>query len=350
MLYLNKILLLGLVFGGAILFTGWMRNYALKSHLLDTPNARSSHIVPTPRGGGLAIVLAFLLAMTYLVLIGQLASRLYFAFAGSGIVAIIGYWDDWHDLAARVRLLGHFFAACWAAFWLGGLPSLDLGFVVWDLGWAGYMICVISLVWLLNLYNFMDGIDGLAGSEAVFVAGGGGLFLFWAGAGSLAWVCWLLAAACLGFLLWNWPPAKIFMGDVGSGFLGFMLGVLAIASAHIEPILLWLWIILLGVFIVDATVTLLRRLLCGENVFQAHRSHAYQHATMLAGNHLTVTLGIVGLNLLILLPLAFVAWVYPALVLPMVAAAGIILIGLALYLQAGIPTAIESPESKVPGA
>lgn len=296
--------------GVSFCLTWVLRRYALARSLMDIPNARSSHSVPTPRGGGVAIVLSFLLVLPLLAAMGLLAWSLSWALLGAcAAVAVLGFLAD-HDLiAVRWRLLGHFSAAIWALFWLGGLPPLTLlGFSV-DLGWLGHGLAAVYLVWLLNLYNFMDGIDGIASVEAICVCLGGAL-LYWLvmpndAAGML--LCLLLAAAVIGFLFWNFPPARIFMGDAGSGFLGLTLGVLSLQAAWAAPQLLWSWLILLGVFIVDATFTLLRRLLRGDKVYEAHRSHAYQYASRQFGKHLPVTLVVGAINLGWLLPIAL--WV-----------------------------------------
>ena len=293
----------------SFLLTWLLRRYALASSLMDVPNERSSHSVPTPRGGGVAIVLCFLLAVFALGILGYVGSGAAFALCGAGgLVAVVGFLDDHGHIAARWRLLGHFAAATWALFWLGGLPAISLFGIVVNLGWFGHVLAAIYLVWLLNLYNFMDGIDGIASVEAICVCVGGTLLYFWLGStdGSLITVLGL-AAAVAGFLIWNFPPARIFMGDAGSGFLGITLGILSLQAAITSPQLLWAWLILLGVFIVDATFTLMRRLLRGERVYEAHRSHAYQFASRHYGRHLPVTLAVTLINLLWLLPMAF--WV-----------------------------------------
>nr|WP_288358496.1 glycosyltransferase family 4 protein [uncultured Pseudomonas sp.] len=292
--------------GLSCLLTWLLRRYALASSLMDIPNARSSHSVPTPRGGGVAIVLCFIFAVIGLALLGQVESSIAFALCGAGgLVAVIGFLDDHGHIAARWRLLGHFAAAYWALFWLGGLPAISLFGTVVNLGWFGHLLAAIYLVWLLNLYNFMDGIDGIAGVEAICVCLGGALLYTRLGdiQGEMVTVL-SLAAAVLGFLIWNFPPARIFMGDAGSGFLGITLGVLSLQAAWASPQLLWAWLILLGVFVVDATFTLLRRLLRGDRVYEAHRSHAYQFASRHYGRHLPVTLAVGAINLLWLLPIA----------------------------------------------
>ncbi len=307
--------LLPAVAGVSLFMTGALRRYALVRSLIDIPNARSSHSEPTPRGGGVAIVASFLLALLLLAGLGLIAWPLAWALLGAGAgVAVLGFLDDHGHIAARWRLLGHFAAAIWALFWLGGLPSVVMfGYTV-DLGWFGHALAAVYLVWMLNLYNFMDGIDGIASVEAICVCFGGALaygLLGFAGSTQTSEfiVPLLLVAAVAGFLFWNFPPARIFMGDAGSGFLGITLGLLSLQAAWVAPQLLWSWLILLGVFIVDATFTLLRRLLRGDKVYEAHRSHAYQYASRRLGRHLPVTLAVAALNLLWLLPIAlWVGW------------------------------------------
>ncbi|WP_020411330.1 MraY family glycosyltransferase [Microbulbifer variabilis] len=307
------ILLLFSVACVSLFMTGALRRYALTRSLMDIPNARSSHSVPTPRGGGVAIVVAFLVTLPVLTWANMLSWDVMWALLGAGTgVAVIGFLDDHGHIPARWRLLGHFTAAIWALFWLGGLPPLSLFGMPLDLGWIGHVLAAVYLVWLLNLYNFMDGIDGVASVEAICVCLGGALLYAVLGfTGSLQTPVWitplLLAVAVVGFLFWNFPPARIFMGDAGSGFLGITLGILSLQAAWVAPQLLWSWLILLGVFVLDATWTLMRRLLRGEKVYEAHRSHAYQYASRQFGNHLPVTLAVLGINLLWLLPIAL--WV-----------------------------------------
>ncbi|UVE19692.1 glycosyltransferase family 4 protein [Pseudomonas sp. LS44] len=294
--------------GVSLFLTGVLRRYALARSLMDIPSGRSSHSVPTPRGGGVAIVLSFLAALPPLASVGVLAWPVMWALLGAGAwIAVVGFLDDHGHIAARWRLLAHFIGAGWALGWLGGLPPLVIFGFDLELGWLGYALAAFYLVWLLNLYNFMDGIDGIASVEAICVCLGGALLYLLLGEGAAVLAPLSLAVAVAGFLFWNFPPARIFMGDAGSGFLGIALGVLSLQAAWVAPQLLWSWLILLGVFIVDATWTLFRRLLRGDKVYEAHRSHAYQYASRQFGKHLPVTLAVAMLNLLWLLPIA--AWV-----------------------------------------
>lgn len=315
--------------------TGALRRYALRTQLLDLPNARSSHSQPTPRGGGLAIVVSFNLALLVAWWLGGVASKFAAAAGGGGLlIAAIGYLDDRYDVSARWRFLVHLFAAALALWWLGGFPSVPLFDLQLNFDWLGIPVGVLFIVWLLNLYNFMDGIDGIAGTEAVTVAASGALLLWLYGAPGTAGLLLALAAASLGFLVWNWPPAKIFMGDAGSAYLGYVLGVLALGLSG-GVLNLWVWLILLGVFVVDATYTLFRRLLRGERVYQAHRSHAYQRAARRWGSHKKVTLAVGGINVLWLLPLAWVAAAYPDWGVVTLIVAWLPLLGIAVALGAG---------------
>ena len=296
---------LPVVMGLSLVLTGGLRRYALARSLMDVPNARSSHSVPTPRGGGVAIVMSFLLVLLILAALGQVSWDYTWALLGAGIgIAVLGFLDDHGHIAARWRLLGHFLAAAWGLFGIGGLPPLTVFGFFLDLGLLGSVLAAFYLVWLLNLYNFMDGIDGIASVEAISVCLGGALLFLFVGEFKVAQVTLVLAAAVMGFLFWNFPSARIFMGDAGSGFLGIVLGIQSLQAAWIAPQLLWSWIILLGVFIVDATFTLLRRLIRGEKVYEAHRSHAYQFASRHYGRHLPVTLAVFAINFVWLLPFA----------------------------------------------
>lgn len=290
--------------------TALLHRYALAHSLIDTPNERSSHVVATPRGGGVAIVCVFLLFLLGWHWVKGVDFGLLWAILPSGLaVAIVGFWDDHQSLPARLRFGVHLAASAWAVWHLGGWPVLDLGVASIAWGAFGSLVATLGLVWMINLYNFMDGIDGLAGSEAVFVSGAGAVLLWLSGADFMPFA--LLGAASAGFLVLNWPPAKIFMGDAGSGFLGFALGVLGLHSTATGTTSIWPWLILLSVFLVDATLTLLRRAVQGFPVTEAHRTHAYQWAARRVGSHKPVTLCVLLINLFVLLPLAFVVVVQP---------------------------------------
>ena len=298
-------LLLIAVFILSLVLTWSVRRYALAKNIMDYPNHRSSHALPTPRGGGLAFVVAFLITVPFVAHLDLVTLAGSLALIGAGLfLAVLGFLDDFNHIEAIWRLLGHFSACVLAVFWLGGMPSIT--FFAWTLpaNLIADAFAVIYLVWLLNLYNFMDGIDGLAGVEAVSVCLGAAGVYWLSGIPGLMALPLLLAASVAGFLFWNFPPARIFMGDAGSSFLGFILGVLSIQSANINKAYFWSWLILLGVFIVDATFTLIRRACNGAKIHEAHRSHAYQQAASIFGGHLTITLAVLMINVLWLFPLA----------------------------------------------
>ena len=285
--------------------TSSVRRYALHAKLLDHPNARSSHSVPTPRGGGVAIVASYLAIVAILALTHDANPRLAAALLGGGaLVAVLGFIDDRRPLPARWRFAGHVLAAAWVLFWIGTLPPVPIFGLTFDLGIGTTLLSGFFLVWSINLFNFMDGIDGIASLEAIVISLGGA-FVWWLTQPKGDWLLALAFAACVcGFLIWNFPPARIFMGDAGSGFLGCILGILALWSGHTAAHVFWSWFILGGCFMVDATTTLMRRVAHGERFNEAHRSHAYQYAARRHESHKVVTLTFVALTVFWLFPLA----------------------------------------------
>ena len=296
-----------LVAGTALscLLTGAVCRYAIEAGLIDRPNERSSHSFPTPRGGGVAIVVSCLLLAMALAALGLIEPRLLTATLGAGtVVAVLGFLDDRSSLAARWRFLGHAAAAAWVVFWLDHIPQVPVFGTLVNLHFIGPLIAGFYIVWMVNLFNFMDGIDGIASVEAITSVLGGALLWWLAGSGS-GWMLALVFASCVGgFLLWNFPPAKIFMGDAGSGFLGLMVALLSLWCGQSAPHLFWAWFILIGCFMVDGTTTLVRRVRRGDQFNEAHRSHAYQYAARQFGAHRPVTLAVGAINLLWLLPIA----------------------------------------------
>lgn len=333
------LLVTGIVVIGGVL-TCLVRYLSLRFAILDLPNQRSSHDNPTPRGGGLAIVGAFLLGLFLMVYFGRMPWPGFAAVLvlSSLLVAGIGFWDDLCHLSALARIAVHFLAALLLLGWGGWDGGLSLNF--WVLPFPQLLLGVLLLLavlWSLNLFNFMDGIDGLAGGEATFVAGAAGLFLILGGAESEGLLLLLLAASCLGFLLWNWPPARIFMGDVGSGFLGFVLAALALWTAVFTRHLpLECWLILPAVFLTDATVTLGRRMWRREKWYDAHRSHAYQHAAVKYRSHLRVTMAVMVINFFWLLPLSFLCVIFPGFRVTLTIIAYLPLLFLAFKFKAGL--------------
>ncbi len=329
-------LLLFMVLIASYASTGCLRKYALRHGLLDTPGPRHLHSIPTPHGGGLAIAGTFMIGMVVLLIIDVVPADLFAALVGGGFaVAMVGFWDDHHSASPSLRIAVHFAAGGWALYWLRGLPPVPLGDFSLELGSIGLIIGAVAVAWLLNLYNFMDGIDGLAAAETITVTGAACLMLIVSQTDQGLLALGVLTASTLGFLPWNWPPARIFMGDVGSGFLGFALAIIALHTAHAGTVNIWAWAILLGVFIVDATVTLLRRMMRGDCWYEPHRSHAYQHAAVRLCSHRLVTCLVAAINLLWLAPLAWMVNNYPQFGLFGTCIAFLPLLVLALKLNAG---------------
>ena len=287
----------------ALILTGLVRRYALSRAVLDLPNARSLHAVPVPRGGGLALLPPVLLATLAETLSRGEGLRTTLVFiGGTGLLALLGWSDDQRPLSAKARFALQFciLGLCLYALWWA--PASPFGLA------CG--LCLPVMVWFVNLYNFMDGSDGLAGSQAL--AGGLGVALLGTleGMPGIALTGAALAGASAGFLYWNWSPAKIFMGDVGSYFLGgaFALLLLRAGLAGSTP---WPWLLLFVPFVTDATCTLLWRMARGERFWQAHREHAYQRLILRGCSHQQVALGCLLLNLMVW-PIAWLAWHRPA--------------------------------------
>ena len=275
---------------------------------MDIPNERSSHKTPTPRGGGIAFVTTSLIGFLLLLLNNALNGTELLALCCAGsIVAIAGHLDDRQKISgATVRLVLHAISAIILIVGVGIPSELALFDRTVNTGIVGSILGVVYLVWLLNLFNFMDGTDGIAASEAIFVLLAGAFLNFQViSDANHSAAAVVLAASTFGFILYNWSPAKIFMGDVGSGYLGIVVGGLSLIAANQDPELLWVWIILLAVFVSDATVTLIRRLLRKQKPHVAHRSHAYQHLAIRLNSHAKVALLVLAVNIVWLLPIAF---------------------------------------------
>ncbi len=258
----------------------------------------------------MAIVATFLLAVPLLASLiplpyGISQSSVALIWAAALGIALVGFIDDHISLKPRTRLIVQSIAAAFVVSAVNGLPELT--FFGWqlDLAWCGYLLAWLGVIWFINLYNFMDGIDGLAASEAVVVCLFMALFHYLVGGTwSSASLILLLGISAAGFLCWNFPPARIFMGDGGSGFLGLMLASMMLLDAASAPQFLWAWLVMLGVFVVDATWTLLNRYRLKCRLSEAHRTHAFQYAARRWQSHRNVTLAVLLINSLWLAPLA----------------------------------------------
>lgn len=292
-------------FLAAFSLTGYTRQYALKKNIIDNPNERSSHSIPTPRGGGVAVVISYLSGLLLLIYLGVLSQHIGLTLiVASFIIALLGFLDDHGHINSMLRLAIHFIVAIGVVVSLGGFSEVKI-FNDFSLGFSANIIAVLFLVWLLNLYNFMDGINGIASVEAITTMMSMAVIYFIFNLQLNIEILWLLTACVFGFLLWNFPKAKIFMGDACSGFLGLTLGILALIALKENLVLFCAWIICLGVFIVDATFTLIRRVLSGYKIYDAHRSHAYQILSRKFSSHTPVTIAVALVNILWLFPIAY---------------------------------------------
>ncbi len=280
------------------LLTSRVRQYALKKDLLDIPNARSSHSVPTPRGGGLSIIIVLLLsAVASLFLPNAPVPLLVSLVLATVAYAILGWQDDKHDLPASIRFLFQLLIATIFTAWLAwyGTPEFTLSIA----GIAIILSSVLWIAWMANLYNFMDGIDGISAVETIILGTTTSYWFAMSGAISIAIICIAVAGAALGFLRWNWSPAKIFMGDVGSLALGAFFAIMAMIGSSSLGIPFSAFLILYAVYLADSGVTLLRRMIKRERWWQAHRCHFYQRAVQSGYSHAQVSLAVMVINLLL---------------------------------------------------
>jgi len=293
-----------------------IRQIAIKKNIIDIPNIRSSHSRPTPRGGGLAIAITWFIAVITLFTLKKIPVPLFVALLCGIPVTVIGFVDDIVSISPGLRLLVQVLCTSLSVFFLGGFSSVDLGFVVFHNSFILSIVAVVGIVWLTNLFNFLDGIDGYLGVEVIFIC----LAAFFLLGVELPL---FLAAATAGFLILNWQPAKIFMGDVGSTLLGFTIGIFAVYYQNINQSSIIIWLMLTSLFWYDATVTLFRRWRNNEKLSEAHRKHAYQRIVQSGFSHqktvicsLIINLSILGLVwfalefAFILLPLFFLNIIY----------------------------------------
>ncbi len=322
--------------------TGVVRAYALREGLKDIPNDRSSHAQPTPRGGGLAIAAALFVASGGALVLDPWAWRWVLALVvGGGVNAAVGWMDDRRSLSVRFRLCSQFAVAAFALVLVGTRIHLNVlpGVVLPPL--LLFPFVALYLTWMTNLYNFMDGVDGIAGAQATTVGLTLAIGAAAEGNAAVALISAAVAGSALGFLTHNWPPARIFMGDVGSALLGFVLGALGLWASSVGAFEFPAFLIAMSVFIVDATLTLVIRAIRREKVTQAHRSHAYQVLVRRTGSHRTVTVAVLAFNLGILTLAALWADLNPALAwVPLVViwgalAAGFVAIGAGRPVPAG---------------
>ncbi|RLA84394.1 MAG: glycosyl transferase [Epsilonproteobacteria bacterium] len=269
-----------------------IKNYYIKNAILEEVNERSSHTVPTPHGGGIALSLTWFIGLIYLNLNNQIDTTLFYSLMIGIVISVVSFFDDIYELSAKFRLIVQSSVAVLGIVMLGGFGTIEFGLFSISNPIVTNIFAFLLIVWFINLYNFLDGINGYAGSEAVFLGVAG--FLIFGGGHFI-----VLIVATLGFLYWNFNKAKIFMGDVGSTLLGYNVAIFTLYYANHAPTFFWIWIVLFGVFWFDATLTLVRRKLNGEQISQAHKKHGYQRLNQSGWSHFKVTNWSIIINILL---------------------------------------------------
>ncbi len=264
------------------------KKWAIKHSIIDLPNERSSHSSPTPRGGGIAIVVSFYLSLLILHLTGHIDKNLFLAFIPGLVLAGVGFMDDSRSISPSIRLIIQFLCSGFALFFLGGFE----GFFYGNLKWLWSIIALFGFAWFINLFNFLDGSDGYASMEAISVA-----LILWYFTGMDILI--LLSFSVAGFLYWNWPKAKVFMGDSGSTSLGYILIVIGVYFHNTLKLNFSFWLIMTSLFWFDATITLIRRIINREKLSQAHKNHIYQRAILGGFSHLRTLFSGIGINILL---------------------------------------------------
>jgi Fuc2NAc and GlcNAc transferase len=261
--------------------------------MVEIPNERSLHDIPVPKGGGVAITLTWYIGITILFFLGVIERSLYFALLSGIMIALVSLIDDIKGLKPIIRLIVHFLTAILAFYFLKGLRPLVMPEISFNYNYLIYPLAIIGMVWFINLFNFMDGVDGFASVEVITISAV--LFV-------MSWniITILLIVCVTGFLCWNWPKAKIFMGDVGSTQLGFVLIVLGIYFHNTLEFSILNWIMLTSPFWFDATLTLFRRWRNKEKLSEAHRKHVYQRIVQAGFSHKKVNIFLILINLFII--------------------------------------------------
>lgn len=279
-------------------------SYALARGMLDLPGQRRSHLIATPRGGGIGLVLAVMICWPgALLAFSPEQPHLLIAAVSLGLlaVALIGWWDDRHTLSVLPRLLVQILATA-----LVGAAMVASG-----VNWAWFVVLIPAGLWSINLHNFMDGIDGLLAQQGMFVFAGLGIVALFVDQGSLATGAGVIALACLGFWVFNRAPARIFMGDVGSASLGFLVFANVVMLWRVDSYLLWPAALLCSAFVTDASLTLVSRMLAGRRWYSPHREHLYQWLVRRGFTHRQVARRYTGFNMLAAAPMALLATLYP---------------------------------------
>lgn len=290
-------------------FTYLVKRIAHKKKLMDVPNERSSHSIATPRGGGIAIVIVWYLGLIMMFLQNSIDNKLFYALISGIFLAFISFLDDIYSLKPGIRIVFQIISVAFALFFVGDIGTIDLGFFSLNIPFYFLLpLIIVGFIWFINLYNFLDGIDAYASVEAVSIALG--LFIC-----TSSPVILVLMASVLGFLVWNWPKAKIFMGDIGSTQLGFVLFVFALYFNKTGEFNFINWLILSSIFWFDASLTIFRRWKNREKLSRPHKKHAYQRIVQAGFSHNKTVIWLFTINLILII-IAFFAEINSRFLLP----------------------------------
>lgn len=271
------------------------RLFAIKHDIVDTPNHRSSHQDIVPRGGGVVFISLWLCTVLLFLFTKETSHTIAFSIIFPvSLVAMVSFIDDYYDIPRILRLFIHLIGSAFAVFMILGYEYSDI--LIINAFVFGALI--LTITWSINLFNFMDGLDGFAAIQAIFIFSVSGLLLYKHHDIQLGYLSLLLVFAVMGFLFWNWPKAKIFMGDVGSTSLGLLIMIFASWAYQRNSLSPIIYLILYLPFLFDATITMLRRMLYGEKWYHAHKSHAYQRLHSAGWPHQKVLIWFIGLNML----------------------------------------------------
>ena len=287
----------------SVIATHYYRRLAINKDIIASPNKRSLHDIPVPLGGGIVFSTIFTLNVFLLGVYHVISYEVLMVIGLGGMVAsYFGFIDDIYDIRASVKLFMQAILAWWVLFWYNGGVLTTIEWIPFYFSW---FITWFLLIWMMNLFNFMDGVDGMAVSGTVFVAIALVFVLLITGdVSSIVLLLSLLIFSCSGFLLYNWPPARIFMGDSGSVFLGYLFGALIVKTTMSGDISIWTWIVVFGYFFADTNLTIILRILLVKHWYNAHKSHCYQNLARILKSHAKITGAIQIYHYFYLFPLA----------------------------------------------
>lgn len=299
-------------FGLALIASYAYLRWAMVHGPLAVPNHRSLHQRPVPKGGGVGLALAAVACFAILAILGDLEwrTRNLFLFGGFA-VTLAGVADDRLDIPPRFRLVAQLASIAWICLWLGEVPPLYFGATSIQLGLPGLVLLVAASTWFFNLYNFVDGTDGMAGSATAFIGGTMSVVMIVAKQYDLAAILAIVAAASLAFLCFNWPPARMFMGEAGTSFISYTFVAVILVSLSRQAVSLWVWLIVFAFYFSDTTTTTMIRAFTVPHFYRGHRSHAYQNLARRWDSHLRILALVLAIDLLWVAPGVAIAIYYP---------------------------------------